>query len=246
MMIMVATVVAALGTAVVVALLVGGPTQARTRLAGDSTGPVRPSVPALSWRVRVLAGGGAGVVTAIVFWPSAIALILPLPVGICVLLALGRLQPAAVRREQELMTVELPGTLELLAGCLGSGMPLPSALKEVTGLTSGPLAARLTRVIVALELGADDAGAWNSLREDPVLGRLARDAVRSSESGAPLADVLLGHAVRARVARHQMMRGHARTAGVRSVLPVTLCFLPAFLLIGVVPIVAGAITALLP
>jgi hypothetical protein len=49
------------------------------------------------------------------------------------------------------------------------------------------------------------------------------------------------HAVQARARREAALQVVARSVGVRSVLPLMTCFIPAFLLLGVVPTVASAL-----
>lgn len=49
------------------------------------------------------------------------------------------------------------------------------------------------------------------------------------------------HAEDARQESRDQALKQARTVGVRSVIPLMACFLPAFVLIGVVPIIAGLI-----
>jgi len=64
----------------------------------------------------------------------------------------------------------------------------------------------------------------------------------AAESGAPLSDVLAGLAEDARARALLAARLRARAVGVRAVLPLGLCFLPAFVLLGVVPLVAGMVS----
>ncbi|MFZ2260527.1 MAG: type II secretion protein F, partial [Luteococcus japonicus] len=71
-----------------------------------------------------------------------------------------------------------------------------------------------------------------------------RDLARSSETGSAAARVLRQHAQDLRVAVRDAQLGRARAVGVRSVLPLMACFLPAFLLTGVVPVVAGLVKTL--
>ena len=52
---------------------------------------------------------------------------------------------------------------------------------------------------------------------------------------------LLVHAEVAREERHGQVEEAARRVGVRSVLPLMVCFIPAFLLLGIVPTVASAV-----
>jgi len=56
---------------------------------------------------------------------------------------------------------------------------------------------------------------------------------------------LSGHADDGRQESRDAAVKSARTVGVRSVIPLMVCFLPAFFLIGVVPIVAGLLTSFL-
>ena len=63
--------------------------------------------------------------------------------------------------------------------------------------------------------------------------------MRSAQSGAPLSTVLARIAQDMRRDRHAAVEVAARSAGVRAVAPLAACFLPAFLLVGVVPVVAS-------
>ena len=69
--------------------------------------------------------------------------------------------------------------------------------------------------------------------------------VRSAASGAPLAGVLARVAEDLRRDRQQVVEVAARAAGVRAVAPLGACFLPAFVLVGVVPVVVSLATGLL-
>jgi hypothetical protein len=66
-----------------------------------------------------------------------------------------------------------------------------------------------------------------------------RALVRASDGGAPVAAAVARLAADARAAARERDRRAARQAGVRAVLPLGLCFLPAFVLLGVVPVVVG-------
>ena len=117
----------------------------------------------------------------------------------------------------------------------------------VADAVGGPLGDELTAVAVQIRLGADPAEAWLALTREPMLAPLARTAVRASSTGAALAPSL-GRLARdqRRVARTEAA-ARARAAGIRALAPLGLCFLPAFVLLGVVPAIAGiAATILLP
>ena len=227
---------------------VPAPDRARGRLRPAVSDATADGGPRIALPTRLAAGVGAGTVAA--WLASGLGAAPGVAVGglvaVAVIVALGRLEPAALARERHRIVLELPVALDLLASCLAAGLPLRRALPKVTALLPGPLGRELGRVTARLELGEGDAAAWRALVDHDQLGRLARDAARSAESGAPLAELFGQHAHDARADRRAALEERARTAGVRAVLPVALCFLPAFFLIGVVPIVAGAVMMLLP
>ena len=63
-------------------------------------------------------------------------------------------------------------------------------------------------------------------------------------SGVALGDLLRAHAAEARAAVEADARARARKVAVSGVVPLVTCFLPAFLLVGVVPIFGGLIDRL--
>jgi pilus assembly protein TadC len=191
-----------------------------TRLRAHAAG----SVAALS--VGLLVGGVAGVVASLIVL-----------VGIPVVV--GRLEPASVRQDKARIAADLPLALDLLAACLGAGAPLATALTVVADALGGPLGARLGRVASALQLGAEPATAWSSLAGPGDLGWLARTVVRSVETGAPLAATLDRAARELRSRRRAASDAAARAVAVKAVAPLGACFLPAFLLLGIVPTVWG-------
>ena len=154
----------------------------------------------------------------------------------------GWLEPARVQQRRQQLVLEAPQGLELFAACLAAGMPPRHACAAVVqAFGEGPLAEDLGQVLRGVELGVSEAQAWHSLARHPQLGPAAVDLARSADSGTSQVDVLRGHAAAAREQRRAALQQAARAVGVRSVLPLTTCFLPAFLLVGVVPTVASAV-----
>jgi hypothetical protein len=66
--------------------------------------------------------------------------------------------------------------------------------------------------------------------------------VRTSVSGAPPAVPLTGLAQAQRAAARRAAHLRVRRAGVLATAPLGVCFLPAFVLIGVMPVVMGLTT----
>lgn len=153
---------------------------------------------------------------------------------------LGRLQAAGVVRRRELLEAELPQACDLLAVCLESGLPLRTAATELARVHDGAIGPVLAEVSATVSLGADEARAWADLAiAEPALADLGREVSRTLGSGLALAAALRSLGKEARRAGRAAAQVRARRVGVRSVLPLMLCFLPAFLLLGVVPIVGG-------
>ncbi|MGI5189110.1 type II secretion system F family protein [Promicromonospora sp. CA-289599] len=130
--------------------------------------------------------------------------------------------------------VDVQVVLELAAAALRSGAGVPRALKATGAAVGGADGVVLTRAGHALVLGAAWERAWTG-----VSGELA-PMVRALR-GAWLDGAAPGEALRAagEEVRHEQ-RADARTAaarlGVRLVLPLGACYLPAFVLLGLVPV----------
>ena len=160
--------------------------------------------------------------------------------------AVRALEPAEVRRRREQRAAELPLVLDLLAVCLRSGTPLVAALETVAGALPGPFSGDLALVAGLQRLGCGAAAAWADLADDPDLGPVGRAVSRSAESGARLAAAFERLAADRRSALAAAGEARARKAGVTAMAPLGLCFLPAFVSLGIVPIVLSLATEVLP
>ena len=129
----------------------------------------------------------------------------------------------------------------LLAVCLDAGRPARGALRIVAGALDGPAREPLARVLAQIDLGIDEADAWASLADRAAYRGMARDLSRAVHSGVALADLLRRHAADARRQSLVAAEVRARAVGVTGVLPLVLCFLPSFVLLGVVPVFGGLV-----
>jgi hypothetical protein len=157
---------------------------------------------------------------------------------------LGRAEPPALRRRREQVERDLPGLVHVLATALESGCPVAEAVRLVCDVLPGAAADALTGVPARLSLGMDPGDAWRPVLGDPVLAPLGRAMVRAHRSGASvtgevarLADEL-GQRARLRVEER------ARIVGVKAAVPLGVCLLPSFVLIGIVPLVVGLLRSL--
>jgi hypothetical protein len=133
----------------------------------------------------------------------------------------------------------LAGAWELLAVCLQAGLPVASAVGAAADGLTGDAGERLRRVGGQLELGADPASAWRGLEHRPALATFARAAGRSAGTGAALAQVAQAEAARVRADLLDAAQARAERAAVLVAGPLGLCFLPAFLVLGIAPVVIG-------
>ncbi|MEV4837552.1 type II secretion system F family protein [Nonomuraea sp. NPDC049486] len=184
--------------------------------------------------VTLLVGGVPGIVTALLATPITAA-------------ALHRRDPPELERDCNRITTDLPFAADLMSACLLAGQPTSAATETAATAIGGPLGLRLTWVAAQLKLGADPEPTWTHLSRDPATAQLARAMIRASQSGAPVADILTRLADDARETSRAASVAAARSVGVKAVAPLGLCFLPAFVLLGIIPVVAGlATTIVLP
>lgn len=134
------------------------------------------------------------------------------------------------------------GTLDLFAACLRAGLPAAAAAGAVAPGAPEPLGAVLRRAADLLALGADPVMAWEQATAgcgDESVAALARMARRSARSGAGLASAVAELAERRRGELEDAAAARAERAGVLIGGPLGLCFLPAFVCLGIVPVVIG-------
>jgi pilus assembly protein TadC len=134
---------------------------------------------------------------------------------------------------------ELAGAWELLAVCLEAGLPVALAVTAAAEPLRGAVGARLRRTAGLLELGADATTAWLTAERVPALATFARAAGRSASTGSALAQVARAESERIRAGLLDTAHAKAQRAAVLITAPLGLCFLPAFMVLGIAPVVAG-------
>ncbi|MFG2053998.1 type II secretion system F family protein [Micromonospora sp. NPDC048930] len=193
------------------------------------------------WPDRIRLGSGLASVAALVLVGGWAGLIAGVLTGVAADRLLRRIEPRTARERRLREAADLPLAADLLAAALRAGAPVDRSVLAVAEALGGPLADRLGRVGRTLELGGTAAESWAHLH--PVSGaeRLAAAAIRSSDSGAALAGALTRLADDLRSDRAAAAEATARRAGVLIVLPLGLCFLPAFILAGLVPVIVAVL-----
>jgi hypothetical protein len=98
----------------------------------------------------------------------------------------------------------------------------------------------LATAAATARVGFEPSAAWASLAAEPVLRPLARALAGAGAHGVSPVAMLQRVAEDARDAARWDAQARARALGARAAAPLGLCFLPAFVLVGIVPVVAGA------
>lgn len=199
------------------------------------------------WRIAGL--GVSGLLIALT------ATVVPGPALVALLAALALpgagwvVRQRAATRRLAARSEAAPAVLDLLGAALLAGLNPHKAVLRVAERAPEILREELGLAAAVLRLGGTPAAALRAAAERSGLDELqaAAAALEAAERwGAPPADAL---AARAEALRHRS-RLHAEAeagrAAVRLVFPLVLCFLPAFVLLVVVPTVVGALRALTP
>ncbi|MDA2808222.1 type II secretion system F family protein [Nocardiopsis suaedae] len=240
-------VVVVFGTCAVRLLLFPGPSIARLRLeARLRPGPQAERAVPDRGIGRL---GAAGVVLApvlalaIVTGPGAAFLFGP-PLGAVLWLGLRRVAGARARQRDARIAAGLPLALDLLVAGVRAGGETGQVLSALSRSIGGPLGEALAEVAERQRLGAAPDRAWRAVGGPPELAALGRTLTRAAETGAPVGDLVAHHAAEARRAAHGRALARTQRTAVLVVAPLGLCFLPAFVLIGVVPLVASLVGGL--
>jgi len=232
---------AAVVAATAAALLLAGPV--RVRMPGTAVRRRDHDDRALLHRLRPLLSALA-FAGAWIFAGGVVGAIAGLAGAAVTWRVLGRAESPASRRRREELERDLPTAVHLLGACLGAGAATATSLDTVADALPGAVADELMLVRHRLALGVDPVLVWRDLAEHPQLRPLGRSLLRAHRSGASVrgaVDRLATELAAQSRARTDVL---ARTVEVRAAAPLGVCFLPAFLLLGVVPLVVGVFSAM--
>ncbi|HEU4812225.1 MAG TPA: type II secretion system F family protein [Nocardioides sp.] len=215
----------------------------RPRLVGSPAAAASAQAAGRMRRLRLPWSGLAGLGVAI-FVGGRAGPVVGVAAAVAAWVVIGRAESPETRRAREEVRRELPHLVELFAATLRAGAAPGDGLAVVCAALPGAAADRLGTVSARLALGIDPVQVWESLGEDPDLAPLGRTLARAQATGSSvvrsverLADELAGRA-------RTDVEERARAVGVKAALPLGLCLLPAFILVGIVPLVAGLLDTL--
>lgn len=215
------------------------PAAAPSLSTGGSSGDHPPG--ARPWAAVVL--DVSVLVLVVTLLPGAVGPVLAVPAVVGAHRWVTRLPSRARLADRAAARRQLPLVLELVAAGLRSGATTETAVTLAADAAGPGVAAVLREVVAGLRLGAPAEEAWRPALALEGFDRLARAAMRSATSGATLAAACSELARRERRLRNLEAQASVKRAGVWAVLPLALCFLPAFALLGVVPVVVGLLQA---
>ncbi len=229
-----AVLAAALAALAVALLLPARPVAATT--VPPEVAPEPRSAPAPATWAAVAAGVGVLLVA-----PGPVGALVAVGVGWAVRRKVASAETRPARRRRLAVEHELPHVVDLLASLLVAGAAPEEALDRVRGVVHPAMAEELRPWVERLRLGADPLTVWGDLATHRHLGLLGSTLRRATASGAPVAEALarLGGDLRAAARATTLER--VRQVEVRATAPLAACLLPAFVLIGVVPLVAGTV-----
>lgn len=224
-----------------IARAIGGESEltARLRRAAWTIDAARFRQRQLLWAVMGLfAGGVVAVILTATQRGGVLVGAVPLLAAFASALAYDSTLTRAASTRRSRMQEELPTVLEFLALCLSAGEGMLDALRRVSAVGSGDLAAELRGVVLAVDTGEPlpEALASLSSRFDlPALTRAVDQLIAALGRGAPLADVLHAHASDARnEAKRELIEGAGRKE-ITMLIPLVFAILPLSVLFAVFP-----------
>ncbi|WOH17922.1 type II secretion system F family protein [Paenarthrobacter sp. GOM3] len=132
--------------------------------------------------------------------------------------------------------------LELVASMLDAGASIGRALELISRAASPGIQQSLRPVVAALAIGADWETAWRMpTQHAPEVGRLKDALAFAAITGAPSASILYAQAARERREAFRAAEKRAAALGVKLVIPLGLCSLPAFICLGIVPVLIAMV-----
>lgn len=132
---------------------------------------------------------------------------------------------------------ELARDVDVYAAAVTSGAPAATAT-QVVAWVAGEQTRGIWQEIAGLyALGTGPQRAWEPATGIPVLAELAAVEVASGRAGSEVAREARRLADDARSTAHSADATAAQRAGVLIAMPLTMCFLPAFFILGLAPVV---------
>ncbi|OFT59849.1 secretion system protein F [Corynebacterium sp. HMSC05E07] len=169
---------------------------------------------------------------AAVLLAAALAVATTSPAGRVGLGTTGTPRPKTPRDGPDYGPLDAASDLELFAACLEAGLsPRTSVVAVAEASSPWKEAAALVGVGVPMK------SVWQALSSQPHLVELVRLAQLSGESGTAMATGCHRLVAQLRAEASAQATAQAERAGIFIAAPLAACFLPAFLVLGLVPVI---------
>lgn len=141
--------------------------------------------------------------------------------------------------------LEIAADIELFSACLDAGLNTRDAASVVSQVAVESQQHIWTQVVALLSIGVSAHRAFSLMAGQSGLDELANLATVSQRSGSALSTGCKQIALSLRAVAADHRTAAAERAGVFIALPLALCFLPAFIIIGLAPVVLSLGTQLI-
>lgn len=211
----------------------------RTRFAHATTRSTRRSP-------RAVAAQALVAVTALVVAVSVVGPAGAIAIGLMTVSARIVRRRRRQRRQQAMLDGLVPELIELVLVGVHAGLTAPQAMLRLTPMAPLPLRPALEALESGLRGGDRFADALQALsaHAGPSYRPLVFTLALAERTGDPIASVLDRLADEARRHRRRLAGTSARELPVRLAVPLVSCTLPAFVLLTIVPVLAGAVSSL--
>lgn len=175
----------------------------------------------------------------------AVTLVMGSPVGIALGAPTGFGAWFGLRQLSAAQTTQAPSddyartaiAAELLSASVRAGCPTVLAAAVVGSAVGGHLGEVLSSASATAQVGCEPSRAWSSLTEVPSWRPLGRALAAAGTRGTSPVRTLQRVAFDARSEAKWAAESRARALGAKAAAPLGLCFLPAFVLLAIVPII---------
>lgn len=143
------------------------------------------------------------------------------------------------RADWSVQLPELAADVQLYAACVAGGVPGAASASIVAGCShsrAGPVWETIANLSA---IGVPAARAWEHAAGIPGLEELGHLVASSQDSGSRIVEGAGRIAESLRAKSADAATTTAERAGVLIALPLTLCFLPSFLILGLAPVIIG-------
>ncbi|BAU94692.1 type II secretion system F domain-containing protein [Corynebacterium suranareeae] len=141
--------------------------------------------------------------------------------------------------------VDVSADIELFSACLDAGLSTRDAAQVVAHVAAQSHRETWSQVVALLSIGVSAPQAFSLMAAIDGLDELANLATVSYRSGSALSEGCKNIATSLRATAGDKRTAAAERAGVFIALPLALCFLPAFMIVGLAPVVLSLGTQLI-